>query len=342
MLLGNPHFPWNGRFRFTQQQLTIPGQYDVAGGSLIGSPVVNIGWNKDVAWSHTVSTAYRFTPYEYRTVLSPFTYLTANGLLKQVEKRNVTVTIKKPDGTLGTRSTSFYRTPQGYVIDSPSQLMGWTPLSFFAIRDANGEQLRTIDTFLNMGKATNVRDLLARQDAAGGMPWVNTTATDEWNRCVDEIGVLAEMAAEYGQTLTVEAVATFTIGTLPEALNVVGTIAKPNFKLLIDTMHVARTGGAGLLATIDPTLIDYVQICDAPLGMPSPEVYMDEALHQRMIPGEGELPLVDMMRSIPPDIVVSMEVPLRSLREAGLSDLERTRLCAAGTLKVLEAAAVSI
>lgn len=178
MILGNPHFPWNGRFRFTQQQLTIPGVYDVAGGSLIGSPVVNIGWNSNVAWSHTVSTAYRFTPYEYRTVLSPFTYLTANGLLKNVEKRNVTVTVKKPDGTLGTRSTTFYRTPQGYVIDSPAQLMGWTPLSFFAIRDANGEHLRTIDTFLDMGKATDVRDLLKRQDAGGGMPWVNTTAAD--------------------------------------------------------------------------------------------------------------------------------------------------------------------
>ncbi|MET3961998.1 acyl-homoserine-lactone acylase [Marmoricola sp. OAE513] len=178
MLLGNPHFPWNGRFRFSQQQLTIPGQYDVAGGSLIGSPVVNIGWNNNVAWSHTVSTAYRFAPYEYRTVLSPFTYLSANGLLKQVEKRNVTVTIKKSDGTLGSRSTTFYRTPQGYVIDSPSQLMGWTPLSFFAIRDANGEQLRTIDTFLEMGGASDVRDLLERQDAAGGMPWVNTTAAD--------------------------------------------------------------------------------------------------------------------------------------------------------------------
>ena len=71
MVLGNPHFPWRGRYRFTQQQLTIPGQYDVAGASLIGSPVVNIGWNKDVAWSHTVSTAYRFTPYEYQTLGSP-------------------------------------------------------------------------------------------------------------------------------------------------------------------------------------------------------------------------------------------------------------------------------
>lgn len=178
MLLGNPHFPWNGRFRFNQQQLTIPGKYEVAGGSLIGSPVVNIGWNDNVAWSHTVSTAYRFTPYEYRTVGSPFTYLSAKGGLRQLDKRHVTVTVKNADGTLGTRSTTFYRTPQGYVIDSPNQLMGWTPLSFFAIRDANGEQLRTIDTFLDMGKATDVRDLLKRQDAAGGMPWVNTTATD--------------------------------------------------------------------------------------------------------------------------------------------------------------------
>ena len=178
MLLGNPHFPWNGRYRFTQQHLTIPGQYDVAGASLIGSPVVNIGWNADVAWSHTVSTAYRFTPYEYRTVLSPFRYVTSSGLLRSVEKRTVDVTVKHPDGSLGTVVQHLYRTPQGYVVDDPSILMGWTPLSFFALRDANGEQLRTIDTFLEMGRATDVRDLLARQDAAGGMPWVNTTAAD--------------------------------------------------------------------------------------------------------------------------------------------------------------------
>ncbi len=184
MLLGNPHFPWNGRYRFSQQHLTIPGVYNVAGGSLIGSPVVNIGWNKDVAWSHTVSTGYRFTPYEYRTVLSPFTYLSANGLLKQIEKRVVEVTVKKPDGTLGTVTEDMYRTPQGYVIDDPASLMGWSPLSFFAIRDANGEHLRTIDTFLNMGKATSVRDLIKRQDAGGGMPWVNTTAADKYGNVV--------------------------------------------------------------------------------------------------------------------------------------------------------------
>lgn len=178
LLLGNPHFPWAGRYKFAQQQLTIPGTYNVAGGSLIGSPVVNIGWNKDVAWSHTVSTAYRFTPYEFLTVGPGPLYLTANGLLKKAEQRFVDVQVKQADGSLKTVREDLWRVPQGYVIDSPSQFMGWSPVSFWAIRDANAEHLRTIDTFLSMGEATSSRDLLARQDAGGGMPWVNTTAAD--------------------------------------------------------------------------------------------------------------------------------------------------------------------
>ena len=78
------------------------------------------------------------------------------------------VTVKNADGTLGTVTRTCTGPPQGYVVDDPATLMGWTPLSFFAIRDANGEQLRTIDTFLNMGKATRVRDLLARRTRAAG------------------------------------------------------------------------------------------------------------------------------------------------------------------------------
>lgn len=178
LLLGNPHFPWAGRYKFAQQHLTIPGKYDVAGASLIGSPVVNIGWNKDVAWSHTVSTAYRFTPYEYLTPGPGTTYLSANGLLKKAEHRTVEVEVLREDGTLGTVEEDLYRVPQGYVIDAPAMFMGWLPTSFWAIRDANAEHLRTIDTFLSMGQATSVRDLVAKQDAGGGMPWVNTTAAD--------------------------------------------------------------------------------------------------------------------------------------------------------------------
>ncbi|GAA1502153.1 penicillin acylase family protein [Nocardioides humi] len=214
LLLGNPHFPWVGRYKFTQQHLTIPGRYDVAGASLIGSPVVNIGWNKDVAWSHTVSTAYRFTPYEYLTLGPGPLYLSANGVLRKAERRWVDVAVKQADGSVKTVREDLWRTPQGYVIDSPSQFMGWSPISFWAIRDANAEHLRTIDTFLGMGEATSSRDLLRRQDAGGGMPWVNTTAADRdgevlyadhsvvphvtdamATRCLTPVGLLLETVA---------------------------------------------------------------------------------------------------------------------------------------------------
>ena len=179
MVLGNPHFPWRGRYRFTQFHLTIPGEYDVAGAGLIGSPVVNIGWNRNVAWSHTVSTAYRFTPYEYRTVPGTTTYLTDDGE-KQLKRRVVEIVVKGKGGKLRKVEEDLYRTREGYVLDAPDVLMPWTPTSFFALRDANAEHLRTIDTFHLMAKAKNVRDLLRRQDRGAGMPWVNTTAADRF------------------------------------------------------------------------------------------------------------------------------------------------------------------
>jgi acyl-homoserine-lactone acylase len=178
MVLGNPHFPWRGRYRFTQAHLTIPGQYNVAGGMLLGAPVVNIGWNDDVAWTHTVSTAYRFTPYEYRLVPgAPTTYLTTEGP-RELERREVKVTARRADGTLHEIVEDVYRTDEGYVLDAPDVLMGWTPVSVFAIREANAEHLRTIDVFHEMAKATSVEELLAAHDRTGGMPWVNTMAAD--------------------------------------------------------------------------------------------------------------------------------------------------------------------
>ncbi|MBZ5737113.1 penicillin acylase family protein [Nocardioides mangrovi] len=176
MLLGNPHFPWLGRYRFTEMHLTVPGKLDVAGGALVGFPTINIGFNDDVAWSHTVSTAYRFTPYEYKTAGTPTSYQTANGTA-QLERRDVQVQVKTDDG-VETVTKTLWRTPQGYVLNSPENLMSWRATSFWAMRDANAEHLRTLDTFLSMGQASSAKNLLHRQDEGGGVPWVNTIAAD--------------------------------------------------------------------------------------------------------------------------------------------------------------------
>ena len=55
--------------RFYEMQLTIPGKLDVMGAALPGLPLINIGFNQHVAWTHTVDTSKHFTLY--RLALDP-------------------------------------------------------------------------------------------------------------------------------------------------------------------------------------------------------------------------------------------------------------------------------
>jgi sugar phosphate isomerase/epimerase len=169
-----------------------------------------------------------------------------------------------------------------------------------------------------------------------GVTRVNTVSYDGWERTVDETAALVAMAAEYDIMVTVEPCPVLTVKSVAQGLELIEKVALSNFKLLVDTMHVSRSGEATLVATMDPSLIDYVQICDAPLAMPAtPEEYIYEAMNERVVPGEGELPLVDIMRNVRPEVIVSVETPLRSRLEAGMSDVERARLVVEGARRVL-------
>jgi sugar phosphate isomerase/epimerase len=143
---------------------------------------------------------------------------------------------------------------------------------------------------------------------------------------LDGFAVMAEMAAERGlQTVTeIGMGAVATLGAAQEALR---HVARPDFKLLIDTMHYFRFGGTTqALAGSDPNAIGYVQLCDVPLRR-SHSTYMEEALHERLVPGEGELPLAEFVRLIPGNVVVSVEVPRRSLAAAGIGARQRVAPC---------------
>jgi sugar phosphate isomerase/epimerase len=208
-----------------------------------------------------------------------------------------------------------------------------------ACLDDHGMSIGLIDGF-GIRKGVSALDYRPAFDVLGelGVDRINTAVSGEWEHAVDQATALVDIAAEHGVTVTVEAIPTFTVGSLPEALELLRRVGKPNFKLLIDTMHVSRSGGTSLMATLDPDLISYVQICDAPLSKPAGWTYLEEALHERKIPGEGELPLVQILKHLPPDVIVSMEIPMRSARQAGLSEMDHARLAADGARKVMQAA----
>jgi len=160
---------------------------------------------------------------------------------------------------------------------------------------------------------------------------INAASIDrDLNRTCDGFAMLAELAAARNIEVTIE-IGPGPIANLRAALLAVRHVARSNFRLLIDTMHFFRLGSTLVeLAAIDPGLIGYVQLCDAP-RISLFQSYMDEALHERCVPGEGELPLRDVLALVPADVIVSLEVPQRSLAEAGVSPRDRVGACLAAT-----------
>jgi len=142
ILLGNPHQPWFGDGAWYQVHLTIPGVYNAAGAALHGTPIIGIGFNRDVAWSHTVSYANRFSLYEL--ALNPNNPLQYdyNGEWRDIEQETVEVLAKQADGSMETRSYTFYTSQYGPIINlknEESLLDGWPMFngSILAFRDAN-------------------------------------------------------------------------------------------------------------------------------------------------------------------------------------------------------------
>jgi sugar phosphate isomerase/epimerase len=178
---------------------------------------------------------------------------------------------------------------------------------------------------------TEVRDLAQDLDVMHelGVRRINMVSMDpDLARTFDQYAVLAEMAAVRGfEEATTEFGPALTVGDLDAALAAVRHVGRPDFRLLIDTMHLVRSGStAADVAALDPDLIGYVQLCDAPLE-PRFESYMEEAMFERMAPGTGELGLLEVVRALPRDRVFGLEIPLRSQAEAGVGPKERLGPC---------------
>jgi acyl-homoserine-lactone acylase len=180
MMLGNPHFPWDGSERFYEAQFTIPGVINAEGASLFGVPLVLIGHTDNLAWSHTVSTGYRFTPFEETLVPGqPTTYL-YDGQQRSMRADEVIVLVKNPDGSLGSRARTLWSTHHGPIMTSllGQNLFPWTQATAFALGDANAGNFRYLNHFFETNMAQSVTELDQILKRNQGIPWVNTLAAD--------------------------------------------------------------------------------------------------------------------------------------------------------------------
>jgi acyl-homoserine-lactone acylase len=176
----NPHFPWISTERLYLAHATIPGELDIMGVGLYGVPAALIGFNDHIAWSHTVSTAYRFTFYELTLVPGDPTSYIYNGQTMKMTAVPVTIKVLQPDGSLKEMSRTLYRSKYGPMLHlavSGVDILPWTPLKAYTLRDANAENDRLINQFFRWNQAQSYDEFLALHKSVLGVPWVNTTAT---------------------------------------------------------------------------------------------------------------------------------------------------------------------
>jgi len=177
ILLGNPHFPWSGALRFYQSHLTIPGKLDVMGASLPGFPAINIGFNRHLAWSHTVDTSLHFTVYRLQLDPADPTRYLVDGQSEAMTRTPVRVEVRQPDGRLGTVEHVVYGSRHGPVVAAPGGF-AWDRQQAFAIRDANLGNTRALQQWYTMNKARSLEEFRSGIERLVGIPWVNTLAAD--------------------------------------------------------------------------------------------------------------------------------------------------------------------
>lgn len=176
MLLANPHFPWTTHLRFYQQHLTIPGKLDAAGASIGGLPVIQIGYNPRVAWTHTVNNSAHGAFFMLALDDKDPTRYLVDGVSKPLSKKTFTVTVKTASGALQKVERDIYVSEYGPILANST--LPWTQSMAFAYADANLDNNRLLDQWHAMAKTNTVAELKTSLTTIVGTPWVNTLAAD--------------------------------------------------------------------------------------------------------------------------------------------------------------------
>jgi sugar phosphate isomerase/epimerase len=157
-------------------------------------------------------------------------------------------------------------------------------------------------------------------------------------RTADRFARLCERAAAGGMRACLEFMRFTAVRSLADALAVVRAAGHPAGAVLVDMLHLIRSGGGpDDLLGIDPALLPYTQLCDAPAAPPDEELgtLVDEALNGRVLPGDGGLPVAEILARLPADCSVSCEILSSKLRERHPDPATRAQAVADATRSFL-------
>jgi sugar phosphate isomerase/epimerase len=159
----------------------------------------------------------------------------------------------------------------------------------------------------------------------------------DWARLRDNMGRFCDLAARFGVAAAVEFAVIRPLATLSQALRLFSELGRKNAVICLDPLNFVRGGGsAALLRGLEPRLFPYAQISDGVLDPGEPDLTKLGRMspNQRRLPGDGTLPLRDILDALPAGLPLSVEIPMP--KTVRLSPREWARATADSTRRFLD------
>ena len=155
-------------------------------------------------------------------------------------------------------------------------------------------------------------------------------------RLIDSFAAFCDLAGRYGLGADLEFMPWTDAKDLPQAARIIERTGRNNAGLLIDPFHFSRSRSRiEDIATIPPSRFHFMQFCDVPAAIPpTMDEILAEARGERLFPGEGRVDLVGLLRAVPRDLPLSLEVPTLTLAKT-VGATERARRALAATKRAL-------
>jgi sugar phosphate isomerase/epimerase len=206
--------------------------------------------------------------------------------------------------------------------------------------DAEGVEIVSADPFL-VSPDVQLDQALPALESAGylGAKYVTIIPLDtDMDRLADRVRSFCAKAANFGLSVIHEHSPRMAMKTVRESIAFQRRVEAPNLRMVVDALHFFR-GDNTLedLATLRSSDLARLQLCDGPAAAPA-EGGGYEAFYERMVPGEGVFPLQDLVKAVPADTEIGLEVPIWSMQMAGVQPAERVQRIVAGARGVLAAA----
>jgi sugar phosphate isomerase/epimerase len=207
-------------------------------------------------------------------------------------------------------------------------MIGDTPMIREILTRLAGTGIKVLDVeIIRLKPDTSVLDYVPMMETGArlGASQLLIAGNDpDESRLTDRFGELCDEAAKFGLNANLEPMPWTDVKNIGQAARILTAAGRPNCGVLIDPIHFDRAGSRlEDIAQVPKEWFRYMQLCDAPAERPADTAgVLFQARAERMFPGEGGLDLLGLLRALPRDIPISLEIPTAKLAET-VGALER-------------------